>query len=160
MARTTAPKSNRARAIARTANRKAVMAGNSRALRSGIYSRVAVREDVLDEAAWIFARAPWLTEVRDGPLVEATARLAVRLRRLDDLLTDPDRMTQTTTSLYARLEGQLTRNLSELGLTPRASADLGLAHMDAKERVERMTQQRLAKYRVPAKPSSDEASDD
>ena len=57
------------------------------------------------QGALLFARAPWLDRVRDGVLVEATARLVVRLRRLDALLESEP--TQTLTSLYTRLEAQL-----------------------------------------------------
>ena len=139
------PSEGRARAIRRTMAARAVRAGNSNALRHGVYSEVAVRADVLDEATLLLARAPWLDPVRDGFLVEATARLLVRLRRLDLVLeAEP---TQVLTSLYARLEGQLTRNLDALGLTPQAAARLGLAHLDAKARARHMAQRTLAAYR-------------
>ena len=124
---------------------RAVRSGNGNALRHGIYAEVAVREDVRDEAALLLARAPWLDPVRDGILVEATARLVVRLRRLDAALDEDP--TQTLTSLYSRLEGQLTRNLDALGLTPQAAARLGLAHLDARARAQRVTEQTLATYR-------------
>jgi hypothetical protein len=122
-----------------------VRLGNGHALRHGIYAEVSVRDDVLDEAALLYARAPWLDPVRDGILVEATARLAVRLRRLDLVLDEEP--TQTLTSFYSRLEGQLTRNLDALGLTPQAAARLGLAHLDARARAQRVTEQTLATYR-------------
>jgi len=138
------PTDRRARAIRRTMSARAIRAGNVNALRHGIYAEVAVRADVLDEAALLYARAPWLNPVRDGILVEATARLIVRLRNLDMALDEEP--TQTLTSLYSRLEGQLTRNLDGLGLTPQAAARLGLAHIDARERGQRMAQQTLAKY--------------
>ncbi len=124
---------------------RAVRAGNTNALQHGVYSAVAVRPDVLDEAALLYARAPWLDPVRDGVLVEATARLVVRLRRLDIVLDEEP--TQTLTSLYSRLEGQLARNLDALGLTPQAAARLGLAHLDAKARAQHMTERTLAAYR-------------
>lgn len=104
-----------------------------------------MREDVRDEAALLFARAPWLDPVRDGVLVEATARLVVRLRRLDAALDDEP--TQILTTLYARLEGQLTRNLDALGLTPQAAARLGLAHLDARTQAQLLTERALAGYR-------------
>jgi len=119
--------------------------GNTNALRHGVYSEVSVKPDVLDEAALLYARATWLDQVRDGHLVEATARLIVRLRKLDGTIDATP--TQTLTTLYARLEGQLTRNLDALGLTPRAAADLGLAHLDAKERARRLTEKTLDGYR-------------
>jgi len=125
---------------------RAVRAGNSNALRHGVYAEAAVRADVLDEASLLFARAPWLDRVRDGVLVEATARLVVRLRRLDAILeTEP---TQTLASLAYRLEAQLLRNLDALGLTPTAAARLGLANLDARERASRLVDAELAKYRV------------
>ena len=48
--------------------------------------------------------------------------------------------------MYSRLESQLLRNLSELGLTPRAAADLGLAKLDAKARAMRLSETALAAY--------------
>jgi hypothetical protein len=140
----------RRRAIARASRAKAVGRGNSNALKSGVYSSVAVREDVLDMAALVYASAPWLDPIRDALAVEATARLVVRLRRLDVLvdacLQDLTKPTQEITSMYSRLESQLLRNLSELGLTPRAAADLGLAKLDAKARAMRLSETALAAY--------------
>ena len=124
---------------------RSVRAGNTHALRHGVYAEVSVRADVLDEAALLFARAPWLDRVRDGVLVEATARLVVRLRRLDALLESEP--TQTLTSLYTRLEAQLLRDLDALGLTPAAAARLGLARLDARERAQRLVETDLAQYR-------------
>jgi len=118
----------------------------SAAFKHGIYAEVAVREDVLDEAALIFIRALWLNHIRDGLLVEATARIIVRLRRLDELL-ERDATSAVLTSMYSRLEGQLTRNLDALGLTPRAAADLGLATLDATARVRKLAEGELARYR-------------
>jgi hypothetical protein len=135
----------RHRAIRRANIARAVRLGNSNALRHGVYSDVNVREDVLDEVAILYARGPWLDPTRDGVLVEATARLIVRLRKLDAAIdAEPS---QTLTTLSARLEGQLTRNLAELGLTPRAAAALGLAHMDAQARARKLTEDTLARYR-------------
>lgn len=142
---TVAAKPNpRARAISRTLRAQAIMKGNVRALRHGVYSEVAVRADVLDEAAFLFSRAPWLDRVRDGVLVEGTARLIVRLRKLDAVLDA--KPSAILTSMYSRCESQLTRNLAELGLTPRAAADLGLAHMDARAKAGRAAEARLAEY--------------
>jgi hypothetical protein len=124
---------------------RAIRLGVSRNLRHGVYSELAVREDVLDECALIYARAAWLDPVRDGNLVEATARLIVRLRKLDAAL-DEAPTSQTLTTLYARLEGQLTRNCDALGLTPKAAAALGISKLDAKERMKRMSEQALRKY--------------
>jgi hypothetical protein len=124
---------------------RSVRAGNTNALRHGVYAETAVRADVLDEAALLFARAPWLDRVRDGILVEATARLVVRLRRLDALLESEP--TQTLTSLYARLEAQLLRDLDARGLTPAAAARLGLAALDARDRAKRLVETDLAQYR-------------
>ncbi len=126
---------------------RAVRAGNTNSLRHGVYAEVAVRADVLDEAALLYSRAPWLDPVRDGVLVEATARLIVRLRRLDLVLDEEP--TQTLTSFYSRLEGQLTRDLDALGLTPSAAARLGLAELDARTRAARLVEGELAKYRLP-----------
>lgn len=123
---------------------RAIKLGVTRNLRHGIYSELAVKEDVLDEAATIFARAPWLDPIRDGHLVEATARLAVRLRKLDAALDDNP--TQSAQTLYARLEGQLTRNCDALGLTPRSAASLGISKLDAVERTRRLSEQGLRKY--------------
>ena len=125
---------------------RAVRAGNTNALRHGVYAEAAVRADVLDEASLLFARAPWLDRVRDGVLVEATARLVVRLRRLDTILeTEP---TQTLASLAYRLESQLLRNLDALGLTPTAAARLGLATLDAQAKASALVDAQLSKYRV------------
>jgi hypothetical protein len=124
---------------------RAIRLGVSRNLRHGVYSEVAVREDVLDECALLFARAPWLDPIRDGILVEGTARIIVRLRKLDAAI-DEDPTSQTLTTLYARLEGQLTRNCDALGLTPRAAATLGITKLDAAERVKRMSEHDLRRY--------------
>ena len=132
------------RAVRRAAAARAVRLGVTRNLRHGIYSEVAVRDDVLDEAALIYARAPWLDPIRDGHVVEATARLAVRLRKLDAAIDDEP--SQVLTTLYARLEGQLTRNCDALGLTPKAAASLGIAKLDAAERVKRISEEGLRKY--------------
>jgi len=142
--------STRVRAIQRTAVARAVRAGNTNSLRHGVYSNVAVREEVLDEAALLFARAPWLDEVRDGPLVEATSRLICRLRRLDRIV-DERTSSVPLTSLYARTEQQLLRNLDALGLTPRSSAQLGIGLLDVEERTRRLARSRLAAY-APDRP--------
>jgi hypothetical protein len=139
------PGEARRRAVRRAMAARAVRLGITRNLRHGIYSEVAVREDVLDECALIYARAQWLDPVRDGHLVEATARLVVRLRKLDAVIDDEP--TQTNTALYARLEGQLTRNCEALGLTPRSAAALGLAHLDARARAQAMAEDSLKAYR-------------
>jgi hypothetical protein len=139
------PDEQRRRAIRRANAARAIRLGVSRNLRHGVYAELAVREDVLDEAALLYARAPWLDPVRDGNLVEATARLIVRLRKLD-VAIDDDPTSQTLTTLYARLEGQLTRNCDALGLTPRAAAALGITKLHAAERVKRMSEQGLRKY--------------
>jgi hypothetical protein len=140
------PSERRRRAIRRSTAARAVQLGVSRNLRHGVYSETAVREDVLDECALLFARAPWLDPVRDGHLCEGTARLIVRLRKLDTALDD-EPGSQTLSTLYARLEGQLTRNLDALGLTPRSAADLGLAHLDARSKAQRLAVASLAPYR-------------
>ena len=146
----------RRRAIARASRAKAVGRGNVNALRSGVYSSVAVREDVLDMAAMVYACAPWLDPIRDAFAVESVARVIVRLRRLDivvdaalENLTTP---TQELTSMYSRCEGQLLRGLDALGLTPRAAADLGLQHLDAKARAARLTEDALSRYRPQPSP--------
>jgi hypothetical protein len=129
---------------------RAIRAGNTNALRHGVYAEAAVRADVLDEASLLFARAPWLDRVRDGVLVEATARLVVRLRRLDAILeTEP---TQTLASLTYRLEAQLLRNLDALGLTPTAAARLGLTTLQAREKAARLVDAELSKYRGTGAP--------
>lgn len=124
---------------------RAIRLDVSRNLRHGVYSEVAVREDVLDECALIFARAGWLDPIRDGYLVEATARIIVRLRKLD-VAIDDDPTAQTLTTQHARLEGQLTRNCDALGLTPRAAAALGISKLDAAERVKRISEEGLRRY--------------
>lgn len=143
--RSPAVSSTRARSTRRAMRARAVRLGNANALRHGVYADVAVRPDVLDELAFLYARAPWLDPIRDGNLAEATARLIVRLRRLDDLLDSQP--TQTLTSLYVRLEAQLTRNLDALGLTPSAAARLGIAHLDAREKAARLAEESLGQYR-------------
>jgi hypothetical protein len=75
----------------------------------------------------------------------ATARIIVRLRKLDAAIDD-DPSSQTLTTQHARLEGQLTRNCDALGLTPRAAAALGITKLDAAERVKRMAEQGLSRY--------------
>jgi hypothetical protein len=133
---------------------RAVRAGNTNALRHGVYAEAAVRPDVLDQASLLFARAPWLDRVRDGVLVEAAARLVVRLRRLDTILeAEP---TETLASLACRLEGQLLKHLDALGLTPTAAARLGLAGLDAREKASRLVEAELAKYRVVGAPGEAE----
>ena len=133
---------------------RAVRAGNCNRLKHGIYAVSAVRADVLDEAALFYARAPWLDRVRDGVLVEATARLVVRLRRLDTILeTEP---TTTLSSLAYRLEAQLLRNLDALGLTPTAAARLGLATLDAQAKASRLVDAQLSKYRATGVAGEDE----
>ena len=127
-----------------------VRLGNAHALRHGIYSTVAVRPDVLTECALLYARAPWLDEVRDGVAVEATARLVVRLRKLDAVLEAEAVPTVTMTSMYTRLEGQLTRNLDALGLTPTAAARLGISKLDARQRAQKIAERALEVYQ-PAK---------
>jgi hypothetical protein len=139
------PKETRRRSVRRANAARAIRLGVSRNLRHGVYSELAVKEDVLDECALLYARAQWLDAVRDGLLVEATARLIVRLRKLDIALDD-DPTSQTLTTLYARLEGQLMRNCDALGLTPRAAAALGITKLDAGARFKRMSEQGLRKY--------------
>jgi len=134
----------RRRAIARSNRASAVARGNVHALRHGVYSSVAVREDVLDMAAMVYASAPWLDVIRDALAVEATARLDTLV---DAALAKLGTPTQEITSMYSRCEGQLLRNLSELGLTPRAAADLGIAKLDATARAMRLSEASLSRYR-------------
>jgi hypothetical protein len=147
------PADARSRAIRRTLTARAVRAGNSHALRHGVYSEVAVREDVLDEAALLYARAPWLDPIRHGHLVEATARLVVRLRKLDKAL-DAEPSSMVLSSMASRLEGQLTRNLAELCLSPRSASDAGISPRDdPKAHAARMSQETLARYQQPPAPA-------
>jgi hypothetical protein len=140
---------SRRRKIRRTLSARAVGAGNTHALRHGVYAEVSVRPDVLDEIALCYARAPWLNPVRDGHLVEATCRIVVRLRKLDAVADSAAvKGLQSLSSMYTRLEGQLTRNLTELGLTPRAAADLGLVKLDATARALRLSEASLSRYRL------------
>ena len=113
--------------------------------RHGVYAEVAVRPEVLDEVAVLYARAEWLDPIRDGNLVEATARLVVRLRKLDAALSE-DPTNAAFASLYGRAEAQLVRNLDALGLTPTAAARLGLQHWTP-ERRHGGWARRLAEYR-------------
>ena len=146
------PCDRRARAIRRTLTARAVAAGNSHALRHGVYSEVAVHEDVLDELTLLYARAPHLDPIRDGHLVEATARLVVRLRKLDTAI-DAQPTSRELSSMASRLEAQLTRNLAELGLTPRAAHDLGLPERHAANTAQRLSQETLARYQQPPAPA-------
>ncbi len=139
----------RKRAIRRGLTVRSLKLGNANAVKHGVYGKVTIREDVLDEAALLYARAPWLDPVRDGHLVEATARLVVRLRRLDAAV-DADPTSLTLSTLLARLEGQLARNLAELGLTPRAAAALGIQKLDAADKARRLTTDALSRYREPS----------
>ena len=132
--------------IRRSLVARAIRLGTSTNMKHGIYSEVAVRPEVLDEVAVLYARAEWLDPVRDGNLVEATARLIVRLRKLDMALAD-DPANVTFGTMYGRSEMQLVRNLDALGLTPTAAARLGLQHLDARERARRMGETVLDGYR-------------
>ncbi len=78
-------------------------------------------------------------------MVEATARLIVRLRKLDAALEEMP--TATLAQLYVRCEFSLRGNLNDLGLTPKAAADLGLNFLDAKAQARRMADEDLARYR-------------
>jgi hypothetical protein len=131
---------------------RSIRAGNTSILRHGVAVETAVRADVLDEAALLFARAPWLDPVRDGILVEATARLVVRLRHLDELLEDED-PDPGLASFYGRLEAQLLRDLDALGLTPAAASRLGIARLDAREKAQRLVETELSKYRASRAPA-------
>ncbi|MBA2634295.1 MAG: hypothetical protein H0U86_15075 [Chloroflexi bacterium] len=124
-----------------------VSRGTSRRIKHGIYaeSEPSVRREIIDEAAILFARCGWLDEVRDGPMVEATARIITRLRRLDAIV-DAGETGQVLTSMLSRLEGQLTRNLTALGMTPAASASLGLAHLDGRAKAFEAAQKEQARY--------------
>ncbi len=137
------------RAISRTkAARALALRGNTRRLKHGVYAVESVRPEVLDEAAMLYARAPWLDPVRDGVLVEATARIIVRLRRLDAVVDAAlAKGPADIVRLYEHIEGQLTRNLAELGLTPSSAAALGLAHLDARDKARRLAEKTLAEYR-------------
>ncbi|MGD0123479.1 MAG: hypothetical protein ABSC46_13075 [Candidatus Limnocylindrales bacterium] len=139
---------SRRRKIRRTLTARAIGAGNTHSLKHGVYAEVSVRPEVLDEIAGTYARAPWLDPVRDGHLVEATCRIVVRLRKLDAVADSAAvKGLPALSSMYTRLEGQLTRNLTELGLTPRAAADLGLAKLDATARAIRLSEASLSRYR-------------
>lgn len=147
--------SPRARAIRRSIDAGNVRAGRSQRVKHGIYSLAATREAVRDEAALLVARLPWVDEVRDGVLIEATARVIVRLRLIDAEL---DRTpTRDMLTLGARLEGQLLRNLAELGATPRSAASLGLARMTAAEQVRKAAERDLRRYRPKSPKRSTDA---
>lgn len=139
----------RRRRISRTNRARAVSLTNSHAnLRHGVYSEVAIREDVQDELAMLYARAPWLDQVRDGLIVEATGRLIVRLRKLDTIAdAAAAKGLPVLTAMYCRLEAQLTRNLDALGLTPTAAARLGLSTLDARIKAARISERTLDQYR-------------
>ena len=136
----------RRRRIRRAQLVRSAQAGNTNAARHLVYSRVAVAEDVADEEAVLWLVAPWLERLRDARLVEATARIIVRLRKLD-VAIDSDPTSMTLTSMYARLEAQLSRDLDALGLTPQAAARLGIAALDAASRAAHFTEATLARYR-------------
>lgn len=127
-----------------------VRRGTSRRLRHGIYavSEPSIRSEIVDECALIFARCPWLDEVRDGLAVEATGRLVTRLRKLDAVI-EAGEAGQTLTSMYTRLEGQLTRNLAALGMGPAAAASLGLQRLEATERARRSLEEMQREYGPP-----------
>lgn len=147
-----ADRSEAARRGWRTRRRRGAQHGNMNALVHGVYAEVAVREDVRDECALLYGRAPWLDEVRDGVLVEATARLIVRLRKLDAAV-EADPTSTTLTSMLSRLEGQLLRNLDALGLTPTAAARLGIAELSARQRAQKLATDALDAYRpTPEEP--------
>jgi hypothetical protein len=147
-----AAETSRRRAIRRKLIARCVAGGNANALRHGVYSVVAIHEDVLDEVSLLFAGAPHLDPIRDGRLVEATGRLIVRLRKLDAAL-DLAPTSRELSSMSSRLEAQLTRNLAELGLTPRAAHDLGLPERHAATSAQRYSQETLARYQQPPAPA-------
>lgn len=135
----------RSRSIKRSLVARSVRQGNTSSLVHGVYAEQSVRPEVLDEAAVLMARADHLDERRDGVLIEATARIIVRLRRLDAVI-DGNPTTELT-SLYARLEGQLARNVGLLGLIPPDRK------FDADSRKARVVTASLAQYRtVPEEP--------
>lgn len=134
----------RARAIRRSIDAGNVRAGRSLRLKHGVYSEAIVRPEVRDEAALLLARMPWVDEVRDGPLVEGTARLLVRLRLMDEALdAEPSR---DLLALASRLEGQLLRNLDALGATPKAAAALGLAKLSAADHARKLAERDMTRY--------------
>jgi hypothetical protein len=159
-ARAQPPTGRSARANRRSQTARSLMLGNTRNLKFGVWAEVSVREDILDECALLYARAhSWIDPIRDGPLIEATARISVRLRKLDLLLdasvadwavrAEPRPNAAGLTALAARLEAQLARNLEALGLSPRAAASLGLVKLHAAERIRMATEARLARYAQP-----------
>lgn len=136
--------SARARAIRRSIDAGNVRAGRSQRLKHGVYSEAVVRPEVRDEAALLLARLPWVDEVRDGPVVEGTARLLVRLRLMDEALdAEPSR---DLLALASRLEGQLLRNLDALGATPRSAAALGLAKLSAADHARKIAERDMRAY--------------
>lgn len=154
---------SRRRKIRRTLQARCVQAGNAHALRHGVYSEVAVRDEVLSEIVLLYARAPWLDEIRHGHLVEATARIVVRLRKLDDAL-DADPTSMVLSSMASRFEGQLARNLADLCLSPRSASDAGIGpREDPKAIAARLSQETLSRYQRPPAPagkSSQQEHDD
>lgn len=148
------PERNRRLAIRRTNVAHGLQLGHVTSLRHGIYSEVAVRPEVLDECAMLFGRAPWLDPVRDGVLAESCARVIVRLRLLDAALDDAP-TSSVLTSMYSRLEGELTRKCAALGLGPVAAASLGIVKLDAKARAARLTEDALAPYRPRVLPKGE-----
>jgi hypothetical protein len=142
-----AAETRRRRRIRRSVLVRQSMAGNLNAAKHLVYSRVAVAEDVRDEEAALWTVANWLDPLRDARLVEATARVIVRLRKLSEAV-DADPTSQTLTSLLSRHESQLLRNLDALGLTPTAAARLGIATLDAASRARKLSENVLDSYRV------------
>ena len=108
----------RRRKISRTLRAKAIGAGNLAAAKHLAYSTVGIADDVLDEVSRMVALSPHLGDPRFAPLLEGTARCVVRLRAADAEIAAGDR-SSTLTSYTVRLEAQLARNLSLLGLVPR-----------------------------------------
>jgi hypothetical protein len=112
------------------------------------FSTVGIEADVEDEMMVMIALSPHLADQRFAPLVEAACRCIVRLRAADAAIASGDRSVALT-SHAARMESQLARNLTLLGLVPRPTAPNSKGSAALSESI-------LSKYRP--QPSSEKGS--
>jgi hypothetical protein len=122
----------RRRSISRTLRARAIGAGNLSAAKHLAFSTVGIEADVEDEMMVMIALSPHLADQRFAPLVEAACRCIVRLRAADAAIASGDRSVALT-SHAARMESQLARNLTLLGLVPRPTAPNSKANLAATE---------------------------
>jgi hypothetical protein len=122
----------RRRSISRTLRARAIAAGNLNAAKHLAYSTVAIEDDVLDEMSKMVTLSPHLADARFAPLVEGACRCIVQLRAASAAIAAGDHSVSLT-SYTVRLEAQLARSLTLLGLVPRPTALNTKANLAATE---------------------------